>query len=427
LTSVAVNPAAKKQGLLSINPERYRWSVLALVWLAHLIYYFIYSSVGVLGPVLKADMELTNTEFGILISAIGVGTTVVQIPGGIWCDKFGVRAVMTVAFVLMAVSAFIFSMSTGFVISCIVLLSLGLAVGCMQISAVKAIVDWFPFSGRATALGIKQTGVNVGGVAGSLALPLVMGFCGWHLIYKGMGLLALFYALYFLALYRNTVDTKGGYVHRSHQSGLFKEAIHSLKQVHFVIVTVAGLFLIIVQFAFSSYVVLYLNRSLSHSLELSGTILALSFAVGALGRVGWGICSDYFFRDRETGLAVIGAIGAAVCVALGFITPLTPVWILYLLSVFSGLSLMGWMGIWMALVGELSRGKSTGLGIGLSFFFANIGLLVGPPSFGFLTDLTHSYFIAWLFLAFCMGLVSLLMLVGMYASRRAIHEEPNTV
>lgn len=407
----------------SIPPERYRWFVLFLMWLAHLIYYFIYSSVGVLGPVLKTDMGLNNMKFGLLCGAIGVGTTAVQIPGGIWCDRFGIRAVMTIAFLFMAVSAFIFSLSTGFLISCTVLFSLGLAVGCMQIAAVKAIIDWFPFSGRATAMGIKQTGVNGGGVAGSLALPLLLGFYGWHFIFKGMGVLAFLFALFSLALYRDTPGNRGEI---AHQPVRFSEAILFLKQVHFVIVTVAGFVLLSVQFAFANYLVLYLNQSLGQSLELSGSILALSFAVGAIGRVGWGICSDYFFRDREVGLAVIGGIGTGVCVVLGLIAPSTPAWVLYLLAIFFGLSLMGWMGIWLALVGELSQGKSTGLGIGLCLFFANLGLLVGPPLFGFLTDFSHSFFIAWLFLAFCMAMVSLLMLIGVYTSRRAAQKQPNT-
>ena len=176
---------------------------------------------------------------------------------------------MTTAFFLMAPSAFIFSLSTGFVISCIVLFSLGLAVGCMQIAAVKAIIDWFPFSGRATAMGIKQTGVNAGGVAGSLALPLILGIYGWHVIFWGMSVLAFLFALCSLVLYRNTVDRRGGDVLRSYQPVRLKEVILSLKEVHYVVVTVAGLFLIAVQFSFASYVVLYLNRSLRLSLELS--------------------------------------------------------------------------------------------------------------------------------------------------------------
>jgi len=162
-----------------ISAERYRWFAVLLMWKAHLIYFLIYSSVGVLGPILKGELKLNNTEFGILCGAIGVGTTAAQIPGGMWCDRLGVRKVMTLAFVLMTICSFTFSLSGSFAFSCFVLLFLGIAVGCSQIAAAKAIIDWFPFTGRATAMGIKQTGVNAGGIAGSLALPFLLGLYDW--------------------------------------------------------------------------------------------------------------------------------------------------------------------------------------------------------------------------------------------------------
>jgi ACS family hexuronate transporter-like MFS transporter len=94
------------------------------------------------------------------------------------------------------------------------------------------------------------------------------------------------------------------------------------------------------------------------------------------------------------------------------VTPSTPLWALYVLALFLGITVMGWQGIWLALVGELSRGKSTGSGLGLSLFFGNLGVLFGPPLFGILIDISGSFSVAWFTLAFCMGLSSLLMIVG---------------
>jgi len=91
-------------------PERYRWLVVFLMWLGQLVYFYIYSSVAVLGPVLKGELGLNNTEFGILCGAIGVGTTVVQIPGGLWCDRLGIRIVLTLAFILITICSFTFSL-----------------------------------------------------------------------------------------------------------------------------------------------------------------------------------------------------------------------------------------------------------------------------------------------------------------------------
>jgi len=416
LSTTRIDSEKKCLSLFFIPSERYRWFAVLLMWKAHLIYFLIYSSVGVLGPILKGELKLNNTEFGVLCGAIGVGTTAAQIPGGMWCDRLGVRKVMTLAFVLMAICSFTFSLSGSFAFSFFVLLFLGIAVGCSQIAAAKAIIDWFPFTGRATAMGIKQTGVNAGGIAGSLALPFLLGLYDWHLLFKSMSILAFLFALFFSFLYRDTRSTSND---PSVRQISLREALHSLKQTHFLLLTIAGVFLIVAQFSFSSYLVLYLNQSLHFSLEVSGIILALSFAVGAIARVGWGLSSDYLFRSREIALVFIGALGAGTCVVLGFLTPSTPAWLLYLLSIFFGITLMGWMGIWMTLVGELSRGKSTGLGMGLPFFFANLGLLLGPPIFGFLTDFFHSFFLPWLFLAFCMTMVAFLMLLNARAGVRA--------
>lgn len=362
-----------------------------------------------MGPVLKNDMHLSNTQFGILCGAIGVGTTLSQIPAGVWCDKLGVRWVMTTAFFFIAILSFLFSLSNGFIFPGIVLLFLGMAVGCSQIAAAKAVMDWFPFAGRATAMGFKQTGINIGGIAGSVMLPLLLAMYGWHLLFKAMGGVALLFGFSFWLLYR---DIRTMRRNDSQKGGSIRCALSTLKDVHFLLITVAGVFLLIVQFAFSSYLMLYLNLQIHRTLQTSGVILAVSFAVGAVGRVGWGFVSDYLVKNREFTLSIVAALGTASIIALAIVTPSTPLWALYILSVFLGITVMGWFGIWLALVGELSRGKSTGLGLGLSLFFANLGLLFGPPLFGILTDISGSFSIAWFFLALCMGLSCFLMILG---------------
>jgi len=66
---------------------------------------------------------------------------------------------------------------------------------------------------------------------------------------------------------------------------------------------------------------------------------------------------------------------------------------------------MGWNAVWLTLIGEVSTQKSAGLGIGLSFVIANFGIVLGPPFFGLLVDLSKSYTWVWLFLSLCMALL----------------------
>jgi MFS family permease len=145
-------------------------------------------------------------------------------------------------------------------------------------------------------------------------------------------------------------------------------------------------------------------------MELSGTILALSFGTGALARVGWSIVSDYFLGKRESILILIGGMGAFVIILLGFTTPSTPLWFIYFLSISFGITGMGWNAVWFTVVGEFSMKESSGLGIGLSYFIASFGIILGPLFFGFLTDISNSFLLSWFFTAFCMVISSLLIL-----------------
>jgi ACS family hexuronate transporter-like MFS transporter len=380
------------------------WFVVLLLWVSHVIYFSITSSLGVLGPVLKKDLALSNSELGFLNSAIAIGTTVFQIPGGLYCDRYGVRKMMSLGFLLIATFFFIFSFSGSFLLASGFLFLMGLGVGGCQVSAAKAVMDWFPFKGRATAMGVKQTGINVGGILASSLFPFLISLYPWPLVIRGSSLVALAFVFFFYFFYRDSPRAQTSFSGEVH----FKDILSYLRNLDFFLITLSGVLLMAVQFSFLTYFVLYLNQTLHYSIERSGLFLALSFGTGAFARVGWSLGSDYFLRKRESVLVLIGGLGASVVVVLSLITRSSPPWLIYFLSALFGVTGMGWNAIWITLVGERSLKESVGFGIGVSFFIASFGIMLGPPFFGFLVDLFDSFLWSWLFLAFCMILVSLL-------------------
>jgi len=389
------------------------WFVILLLWVAHVIYFSITSSLGVLGPVLKQDLGLSNTELGFLNSAIAIGTTVFQMPAGLYCDRYGVRKMMSLGFLLMGTFFFIFSFSGSFLLASGLLLLMGIGVGCSQVSAAKAVMDWFPFKGRATAMGVKQTGINVGGVLSSSLFPFLISLYAWSLVTRWISLVAFAFVFLFYFFYRDSPHAQTRFSSKVH----FKDILAYLKNLDFLLITLSGVFLMAVQFSFSAYAVLYLNQTLHYSIEQAGVFLALSFGTGAFARVGWSLGSDYFFRNRESVLILIGGLGALVIVVFTLITPSSPTWLIYFLSALFGVTGMGWNAIWITLVGERSLKESAGFGIGFSFFIATFGIILGPPFFGFLADLLDSFLWSWLFLAFCMVMTSLLTLWATHKAR----------
>jgi len=392
------------------------WFVVLLLWVSHVIYFSITSSLGVLGPILKQDLGLNNAELGLLNSAIGIGSTFIQIPGGLCCDRYGARKTMSYGLLLIAAFFFVFSFSGSFLFASGFLFLMGLGVGGCQVSAAKAVMDWFPFKGRATAMGVKQTGVNVGGILSSSLFPFLIILYPWPLIIRWVSLVAFAFVFVFYFFYRDSPHAQINF------SGevRFKDVLSTLRNLDFLLITLSGVLLMAVQFSFAAYFVLYLNQALDYSIERSGFFLALSFGTGAFARVGWSLGSDYFLRNRESVLMLIGGLGASVVVVLSLITRSSPTWLIYFLSALFGLTGMGWNAIWITLAGEQSLKESAGFGIGVSFFIASFGIMLGPPFFGFLVDLSGSFSWAWLFLAFCMIVVSLLTLWIMSKGRDSL-------
>ncbi len=395
------------------------WFVVLLLWVGHVIYFSITSSLGVLGPVLKQDLGLSNTELGFLNSAIAIGSTFIQIPGGLCCDRYGVRKMMSSAFLLIGTFFFFFSFSGSFLLASGFLFLMGLGVGGGQVSAAKAVMDWFPFKGRATAMGVKQTGINVGGILSASLFPFLISLYLWPHVIRWISLVAFAFGFLFYFFYRDSPHAQASFSGEVH----FKDILSYLRNLDFLLITLSGVLLMAVQFAFSTYFVLYLNQTLHYSIERSGLFLALSFGTGAFARVGWSLGSDYFLRNRESVLVLIGGLGASVVVVLSLITLSSPPWLIYFLSALFGVTGMGWNAIWMTLVGERSLKESAGFGIGVSFFIASFGIMLGPPFFGFLVDLFDSFLWSWLFLAFCMIVVSLLTLWIMSKGRNNLVKE----
>jgi len=78
--------------------------ILAVIWYSHTIYFLNYMAVGTLAPLMKFDLGLSSTRIGLLVSAISIGSMVIQVPVGMLADRFGGKWMMAGGLVLMGLS-----------------------------------------------------------------------------------------------------------------------------------------------------------------------------------------------------------------------------------------------------------------------------------------------------------------------------------
>jgi len=172
------------------------------------------------------------------------------------------------------------------------------------------------------------------------------------------------------------------------------------------------------QFSFSTYLILFLTREMEYPLVRAGQWFALSFLIGAAGRILWSLASDYLLSGRRKGiLLVIALIMLVSSLGLGlvsFFPVLSP--LLTTAMIAFGISGIGWNAIYLTMLGETVKSESTGLATGVGYAFGFMGSLICPPLFGLLVDKTDIYGYAWLLPAGCAG--AILVLLNLFKEKR---------
>ena len=82
-------------------------------------------------------------------------------------------------------------------------------------------------------------------------------------------------------------------------------------------------------------------------------------------------------------------------------------WLLYPVLGILGVAAIGWGGLFATMAGELGGRELAGMAYGVTASVVVLGVLVGPPIFGYIVDSTGSFQIAWLVLALS-GVISMM-------------------
>jgi nitrate/nitrite transporter NarK len=258
------------------------------------------------------------------------------------------------------------------------------------------VVDWFPPRQRGVAMGIKQTGLTLGGLAGALVLPPVALAQGWRRALLVAGVLSLISAGLVAVLYRPPATRETVMPAGRPRLG---QVTYFLRRPGILVVFGSGLALSIAQSSVLAYLALYTRDTFAVSSVVAGQFLALATAGGTGGRLAWGAISDRLFGGRRRPGVVINALigaGAYAGFAAGAWLP-TPLAVV--LALLAGVGAFGWVGLYFALVAEIGGARHAGLLTGLAVAFSWSGVLVGPPLFGLMVEATGSYTLPWLVLA----------------------------
>ncbi|UUZ50745.1 MFS transporter [Massilia sp. B-10] len=131
----------------------------------YLLSYALRSINAVIAPSLLTELDLSNADLGLLSSAYFIAFGCMQLPLGIWLDKFGPRRTESALLLVAACGALVFATSSTLTGLWIGRALIGIGVSACLMAALKGYRLWFPMAQQ----GQLASWMLVAGTSGALS------------------------------------------------------------------------------------------------------------------------------------------------------------------------------------------------------------------------------------------------------------------
>jgi MFS family permease len=186
-----------------MRSEKGRWRIAWLLGIGVLVNYFDRVNIAVAHDALRQEFGITTFTFGLLLSSFNWTYALLQLPGGVLLDRFGVRTVGCVSAFLWSAASFAGALAanTGSFFGARLLLGVGEAPTFP--ANAKAIGRWFPPAERSLPTSIFDAAAKFGPAIGVPAIGFLLLRFGWRISFAATGVLSFFYFLAFSFIYRD--------------------------------------------------------------------------------------------------------------------------------------------------------------------------------------------------------------------------------
>ncbi len=399
---VTLRPLAR----LRQDQARYRWYALGVTTFTQAAASAVTSALGPIAPLIMAEFAITRAQVGLVQTSIYLSGTWSAMVGGRMADRTGERSALILSGLITGAASVTAGLVGPFWAFLVVAFVAGIGTGVQNPAGSAAVMRWFPPRRRAFAMGIRQTGVPVGGVLAATAWPWVATQWGWRTSYILAGVMAcLGTALIALSYWDPERESGAGAATRSMRDLMADRRLWLLS------LTYNGQ--IVAQYSVSVYFVLFLHEALELSLIGASGLMAIVSVTAIGGRIGWGLISDSVFDGaRRPVLAIIAMLTLISMLAAAALPSHASRGLAVVLAVMVGLTAFSWTGIYGTLAIELAGRDSAASAVAWVHVLGGVGSLGAAPLFGYIVDRTGSYRVAWLVVAVAVlvGLVSTLCL-----------------
>ncbi|MCW5694249.1 MAG: MFS transporter [Pseudolabrys sp.] len=146
--------------------------------IAFTVCFAVWTIFAIIGVQIKQQLNLNETEFGLLVGTPILTGSLIRLALGIWTDQYGGRVVYTVTMLAAAIATWLLTYAHTYPQMLLAALGVGIAGGSFAVG-IAYVSRWYPTEKQGTALGIFGAG-NVGAAVTKFVAPFVLVAYGWQ-------------------------------------------------------------------------------------------------------------------------------------------------------------------------------------------------------------------------------------------------------
>ena len=301
--------------------KNYKWIIFLITTLGYSLFYVCRLSINVVKKPIVDSGYLTETELGIIGSALFFSYAIGKFVNGFLADRFNIRFLMGGALLIAAILNF----TLGFHVLFGVFVVLWGINGWVQslggpCSAI-ALNRWFGDKQRGTVYGFWSASHNIGEAFTFIFIASIVSFAGWQYGFINAGILGIIGAVLIFIFLRpypqNTTDN----IAPVNQKEVGKNQLEVLKNGSIWLVAFASAFMYISRYAVNSWGVYYFEAEKHYSIIEASTLISVSSVCGIIGTVFSGLLSDKLFKGHRYAPACIASAINLIALCLFLFIP----------------------------------------------------------------------------------------------------------
>lgn len=379
---------------------RYRWSIVALLFLATTVNYIDRTMLGLLAPDLGKENGWNEDDYGNIVTAFQAAYAMGFLLMGWLIDKFGPKIGYAIAITIWTVGhvAHGFASSVGSFMAARVVLGVGEAGHFPAV--VRASSEWFPQKERSYAIGWVNSATTVGVIltAPTIALLMVTFGLDWRQTFIWSGLFGAVLLLLWLAFYSN--PRQSGKVSEAELSWIEHDPPEKIEQIGWLRLVrkreawafaVAKFLTDPVWFLMLFWLPKYFSSAYDVDLKIVLLPMIIMYLLSDIGSIAGGWLSSKLIQlGRTPNFARKATMLLSGCCVLPllFVTGIENMWLAVVLI---GVALAGHQSFstnLLSLPPDMFPKRAVGSAIGLGGFAGGIGGMIMAKSTGLVLDAT---------------------------------------